>query len=261
VGKADLVDCDTGLPSGARGTTPFVSPDIATLYPEYLADPAILICPSNARYTVADLKDPRGNWIAHVPCANKKDPRQSNMTWGTGVVFRNYLYWGWLMDKTADSEEPKVPVGSVIPRTTLTEPIPMQLAGVGLVAILRTVMGTDPDSGHHDVDFGSGIGAAYAGYGNGGGNTVLRLKEGIERILITDINNAAASGRAQSEVWVMSDKANLNVSDFNHVPGGGNILYMDGHVEFVKYPGPPPISRGMGALFGAIYQSFIQPLE
>ena len=22
---------------------------------------------------------------------------------------------------------------------------------------------------------------------------------------------------------------------FNHVPGGSNVLYMDGHVEFLKY--------------------------
>ena len=31
--------------------------------------------------------------------------------------------------------------------------------------------------------------------------------------------------------------------NFNHVPGGGNVLYMDGHVEFIKYPGDTPFSR------------------
>ena len=25
---------------------------------------------------------------------------------------------------------------------------------------------------------------------------------------------------------------------FNHIPGGCNVLYMDGHVEFVRYNGP-----------------------
>ena len=24
--------------------------------------------------------------------------------------------------------------------------------------------------------------------------------------------------------------------EFNHVPGGANVLYMDGHVEFQRYP-------------------------
>jgi prepilin-type processing-associated H-X9-DG protein len=32
-------------------------------------------------------------------------------------------------------------------------------------------------------------------------------------------------------------------SRFNHVPGGGNVLYMDGHVEFLRYPSRYPISR------------------
>jgi len=30
---------------------------------------------------------------------------------------------------------------------------------------------------------------------------------------------------------------------FNHVPGGANVLYMDGHVGFQKYPQiDPPIN-------------------
>lgn len=29
----------------------------------------------------------------------------------------------------------------------------------------------------------------------------------------------------------------------NHLPGGGNVLYMDGHVEFQRYPGESPFSR------------------
>ncbi|HUW60558.1 MAG TPA: H-X9-DG-CTERM domain-containing protein [Candidatus Bathyarchaeia archaeon] len=28
----------------------------------------------------------------------------------------------------------------------------------------------------------------------------------------------------------------------NHIPGGNNVLYMDGHVEFIKYPGATPSS-------------------
>ncbi|MBI2433556.1 MAG: hypothetical protein HYV26_11865 [Candidatus Hydrogenedentes bacterium] len=70
------------------------------------------------------------------------------------------------------------------------------------------------------------------------------LREGIERFLITDINNAAASSRAQSGVAVMWDvirnKGGLNSgiapNDFSHAPGGSNILFMDGHVEWSKYP-------------------------
>ncbi len=72
--------------------------------------------------------------------------------------------------------------------------------------------------------------------------TFLHLKEGIERFMITDINNAGASAKAQSSIAAMWDTARVSQTgavlpnDFTHVPGGANILFMDGHVEFSKYP-------------------------
>ncbi|NIA16529.1 MAG: hypothetical protein GWP08_20910, partial [Nitrospiraceae bacterium] len=74
--------------------------------------------------------------------------------------------------------------------------------------------------------------------------TIYHLREGIERFLITDINNPAATARAQSDIPVMFDciasasapgLALAGVPKFNHVPGGSNLLYMDGHVKFVRY--------------------------
>jgi len=84
--------------------------------------------------------------------------------------------------------------------------------------------------------------------GNGGGNTIYRLREGIERFLITDINNPAGSARAQSEIFVMQDAVGVKPSDFSHVPGGANVLFMDGHVEFIKYPGKAPVNLGTAFL-------------
>ncbi len=71
------------------------------------------------------------------------------------------------------------------------------------------------------------------------------MREGIERFFITDINNPAAGAMSQSTLPVMWDAwgartdMHFNVVDdgvasFNHVPGGSNVLYMDGHVEFVR---------------------------
>jgi len=75
------------------------------------------------------------------------------------------------------------------------------------------------------------------------------MREGIERFLITDINNPAGSAQAQSNIPVMMDSiATVDLSDstpsernyrFNHIPGGCNVLYMDGHVEFIKFTGGP----------------------
>jgi len=89
--------------------------------------------------------------------------------------------------------------------------------------------------------------------------TYHRTREGIERFFITDINNPAAGAQAQSELFVMWDAwstgynwglmdPNLQLDPssgigyFNHIPGGSNVLYMDGHVEFIKYGSEDPIN-------------------
>jgi len=75
---------------------------------------------------------------------------------------------------------------------------------------------------------------------------VKRLREGIERFLITDINNPAAGASAQSEVIVMYDAWGgkddpMYAATFNHMPGGSNVLFMDGHVSFVRLNSGPPL--------------------
>lgn len=77
---------------------------------------------------------------------------------------------------------------------------------------------------------------AHAGTQAGGGSVLFRLREGIERFLITDINNPASSARASSTIPLMWDHVSTATIDFTHVPGGGNVLYLDGHVEFLRYP-------------------------
>ena len=83
-----------------------------------------------------------------------------------------------------------------------------------------------------------------------------RLKEGIERFFITDINNPAAGAISQSTLPIMWDAwmqsisyftefeggQDNGVARFNHVPGGSNVLYMDGHVEFLRYGQRHPIA-------------------
>jgi len=81
-----------------------------------------------------------------------------------------------------------------------------------------------------------------------------RLRMGIERFLITDINNPAASAKASSEIPVMWDEIAVyaGASTFNHVPGGGNVLYMDGHVEFLRWPSVFPADP-LGVLISLLF--------
>ncbi len=76
----------------------------------------------------------------------------------------------------------------------------------------------------------------YAGTQAGGGTTIYRLREGIERFLISDIHSAAASTLTYSAIPLMWDHVSANPKDFSHIPGGGNVLYLDGHTEFLLYP-------------------------
>jgi prepilin-type processing-associated H-X9-DG protein len=81
------------------------------------------------------------------------------------------------------------------------------------------------------------LSAAHAGTQVGGGSTIYRLRHGIERFTITDVNNPAAGATAASAVPVVWDHLTREVESFAHIPGGINVLYLDGHVEFLRYGG------------------------
>ncbi len=87
-------------------------------------------------------------------------------------------------------------------------------------------------------------------------STYARLREGIERFFITDINNPGAGAEAQSSIpamwdsWSMASEAPQGwdfvtsgggTQNFNHIPGGSNVLFMDGHVRFIRYNSEFPI--------------------
>lgn len=81
------------------------------------------------------------------------------------------------------------------------------------------------------------------GTGNANGSILYRVRQDEKRFLVTDINHAVVGVKSQSQILVMYDNVSQAAVQFNHVPGGSNVLYMDGHVEFVKCPGPPPLNK------------------
>lgn len=91
---------------------------------------------------------------------------------------------------------------------------------------------------------------------------VMYLRDGISRFMITDVNNAGASAIPNTEIPVMFDMVNAFVTDFNHAPGGGNVLYLDGHVSFETYPAlhPYPLTPAWAQLMNfdaADWEAFV----
>ena len=235
------------------------APMVKAIYPEYLTDPAILVCPSDPNHTVDSLKDPEtGRFDLH------EDPEKADVS---------YVYTGWVLDRCND-DDPQLSVGSVLSSLPLPGGVsdfvlddPDETGPAQFIATFFSLL-FEAFASAHSVPESEFLALSFklvdsdrtvpeiAGepMGNAGSDTVYRLREGIERFMITDINNPAGSAKAQSEVWIMFDTISKNVAYFNHVPGGSNVLYMDGHVEFLRYPGDgsAPVCRGMALFLGTL---------
>jgi len=228
------------------------------IYPEYLTDYNVLVCPSSVRAT--------GNVDADLGII--RDDGSGTCIWPDNGVDLDghvtnsdafYQYWGWALDKV-DAGDPNVP-SSVTWAGSGDVPMNAQLNAL-LDSVLEIGWGED-----YNADMSQDLPlvpiGGLTGLGNGGGDTLYHLREGIERFMITDINNPAGSAMAQSEVPVMWDYVASDIwaeiyGDvsgsqvlFNHIPGGANVLYMDGHVEFQRYPGGkfpahPSVARTLG---------------
>lgn len=73
------------------------------------------------------------------------------------------------------------------------------------------------------------------GHGAGGSGKLYRLQSGVTDMFIRDINNPAASAVSTSEIPVMVAQPKPGES-------GANVLFMDGHVEFVNW-GEFPVTK------------------
>jgi len=217
-------------------------PKISCIYPEYLTDPAIGFCPSDAEEDPGHLSgDEDGDGIPNLA----EDPAR---------IDESYAYFGYLFDNMSDTDTLSGATGDMdigpllplLPGVDMNVVVPIQLARAVADLAERFIIDVDLDAASKDCDVGH--------HGNGGGSTVYHLREGVERFLITDINNPAESAQAQSEVFVMLDIfANGDgIRYFNHVPGGCNILYMDGHVEFVRYNTEPPLTAALADMIATI---------
>jgi len=187
-----------------------------SIFPEYLSDYKITVCPSSSG-DIDEYEGGRYNFF-HDPENGINPCRFSDSS---------YNYLGYAVsdnDLYVDPSLKNHPTNAVA-----------ALNGDAIV-VLGVMTGSDPSAeGASVVDNDINVGDL----------TIYRLREGIERFFITDINNPSGSAVAQSELWIYFDGVTTEVSQYNHIPGGSNVLYMDGHVEFLRYPSETPITRAI----------------
>ncbi|MDP7639691.1 MAG: type II secretion system protein [Candidatus Hydrogenedentes bacterium] len=184
-------------------------PSMPFIHPEYLSDLQVLLCSS-------DPESGQENSLGVV------SDDGSGTCESSGVVTycdQSYNYLGFVLDQM-DGSDPKVET-----------PFPGPAQLVGLTMVLGVLFDVDPaNDGAIDADVDlNNVGMGSFGFGNGGGDTIYRLRDGIERFLITDINNPGASAKSQSELPIMWDNIAAKPAGdigFNHVPGGCNMLFL-----------------------------------
>jgi len=223
-----------GSMMGTNGAVQFVFTG-TEVYPEYLTDPAALVCPSDSGGE-GMLADGSGRWFNQVALSSGEslvDP--------CAFTPESYIYLGWGFDDT--------PGASYVALGTDPNDGASNLSNVTTTYVNLDFM-TSFITRVTEVAFGANTYDADMDLASG--DTIYRLREGVERFYITDINNPAASAKAQSTLAVMYDFISSVPAEFNHIPGGSNVLYMDGHVEFNKYGGAFPVTR-VWALFSSLF--------
>ena len=220
-----------------QGVEIVAMPDTTAMFPEYIPDVNVYICPSDpngrtvvdgGRWNVDEDPDGAGPGVPD----GKGDPNPGGHIDVCAVSSESYVYIPWVFRPEQFDEQ-----------SSFT-----QLTAAIFTLIVTHVNNYPPTSGYEDdlqVDFDGNPLTPKT--------TVHRLREGIERSFITDINDPGASSRAQSDISIMFDSLSTDVTAYNHVPGGSNVLYLDGHVKFLKYPGQFPVSTrfaSIAAFFG-----------
>jgi prepilin-type N-terminal cleavage/methylation domain-containing protein/prepilin-type processing-associated H-X9-DG protein len=176
------------------------------MYPEYLTDAMILACPSDTQYNpIVNFRLREVHPVDNTPAGRVHPDCMTSLS---------YVYPGYLMSRDEEL-----------------------LGGLVIYTWINTVLAiSDPETNAWREEALNMVSFGFVDWGNSGGSTLQRLSTGIGRFLITDINNIFESGGTGSSITpLMWDQISTNISDFNHIPGGMNVLYMDGHVEFRVY--------------------------
>lgn len=250
------------LEANGQGSPRFAVFDVRTVLPEYLTDVEAVKCPT-------DPDTAQGWWdkkLGRAPdpdafhalqeSARAAGDAASLAYYQTAELARSYVYLGYAV-KVVPEFHGWLGATGLLPVTGH-----VQVAGVGEVSIkdFSKDLPVEPAGWPTWLPFpdrDAGMKALDSSYEVTTLPTVYRLREGIERYFIIDINGPNAPSYLPSALPVLWDAYGSRtpggpVDKFNHEPAGSNVLFMDGHVEFIDYLGKYPIlsDRVMTDYFG-----------
>ncbi len=161
-----------------------------SVYPEYLTDPTIIVCP----------KDPVFKKIKGLEWNTLEVEKLAEL-----LNDRWYLYLGYVL--RSDEE---------------------------VTAFAKAYRKRVAEGKRFDEDL-----KVAPGEGNYGTDTLYQLREEIGSVLTnTPTVDEPLERSLMSEIPLMIERI-----ENNHDPKGGHVLYMDGHVEFLPYPGKWPMTE------------------
>jgi prepilin-type N-terminal cleavage/methylation domain-containing protein/prepilin-type processing-associated H-X9-DG protein len=249
----------------------FAGPDGRCIYPEYLTDLNLIMCPSKSGSSLFAS-------VAGIPDFDTtKRQIEAGLVAGTitpaclqahASIPRSYLYMGFATRTPAQGLAAGVLwYQEALDLSLLDEYVVLDAGDCPVADTIWYFPKRD-----NDLD----VTGATEADGSPVPKTIYRLREGIERFFITDINNPAASAKAQSEIPIQWDtwgdtskgygawpagsqgvSAATGIQIFNHVPGGCNVLFLDGHTEFIKYKDAYPVKDDPEGTYGSRFSGFV----
>ncbi|HOZ46430.1 MAG TPA: hypothetical protein PLO37_10650 [Candidatus Hydrogenedentes bacterium] len=244
-GKLPPIQID--LAPDGKSVDAAAAPRLSAIWPQYLTNPAILVCPADADNCVERYQDDSGHWALDEKSARRR-------------AGDSYSYLGWTLDKCNDSD-PKRDIGSILEMGSLigqTAPSDIDATLEGPAQLIEGLMGV-VQLGIAEMGSGKTLGQIAEqlmeadvkvakdpdgnALGNGGSDTIFRLRLDLRPVVAAAGGNPEDGNIQPNHIFVMFDNVANDPKKFNHPPGGSNILYLDGHVKFSRHPGKAPLSQ------------------